>query len=82
VKEFKSKGWVNVAVSEKKGYVNGMAQPAILTLKKDGTVVESWAIVPSLVSTPPLIFSFFYIYFLSGDREGGEGEGEGIVVYG
>jgi hypothetical protein len=49
VKYFKSKGFVDVAITEKDGYEHGMAQPAILVLKKDETVLESWAIVPSLV---------------------------------
>jgi len=52
VRHFKGKGWVDVAISEKKGYEYGMAQPAILVLKSDpaDTVLESWAIVPGLVS--------------------------------
>lgn len=49
VKDFKSKGLVDVAITEKKGYEHGMAQPAVLVLKKDGTVLYSWAIVPALV---------------------------------
>lgn len=47
--EFKRRGWVDVAISEKKGYPHGMVQPAILVLKKNGEVLEQWAIVPSLV---------------------------------
>ena len=49
-------GTLNVAISEKKGYVNGMAQPAVLVVKRgEGTekqhVLERWAIVPSMVSS-------------------------------
>jgi peroxiredoxin len=56
----KQQGTLDVAISEKKGYVKGMAQPAVLVIKggngagmekgKDGEVLERWAIVPSLVS--------------------------------
>jgi peroxiredoxin len=48
-KYFKQKGLLDVAISEKKGYEHGMAQPAILVIKNDGTVLENWAIVPSMV---------------------------------
>jgi peroxiredoxin len=48
-KYFKDTNLVNVAISEKKGYEHGMAQPAILVIKTDGTVLEKWAIVPSMV---------------------------------
>lgn len=55
-----------MAVTEKGGYVKGVAQPAILVVKKDGEVLEQWAIRPSTVcgvkSLPtyqcPLSFSF------------------------
>jgi hypothetical protein len=50
-------GLVDIAISEKGGYVKGMAQPAVLVLRggKNGSgekaeVLERWAIVPSLVS--------------------------------
>ena len=56
-KFLKQQGTLDVAISEKKGYVKGMAQPAVLAVrygKGAGTekeeVLESWAIVPSLVS--------------------------------
>ncbi|KAH6662014.1 hypothetical protein B0J14DRAFT_310870 [Halenospora varia] len=49
-KEFKARGWIDVAITEKKGYAHGMAQPAVLVLKKDGTVLEKWAIVPSMMN--------------------------------
>ncbi|KAH7342475.1 hypothetical protein BKA65DRAFT_292349 [Rhexocercosporidium sp. MPI-PUGE-AT-0058] len=42
---------LEVAVSEKKGYVNGMAQPAVLVVKRDGgEVLEKWAIVPGIMN--------------------------------
>lgn len=47
--ELKNRGVLNVAISEKSGYPNGMAQPAVLLLKRDGTLLYQWAIVPSLV---------------------------------
>jgi hypothetical protein len=46
-KHFKEKGLLDVAISEKSGYEHGMAQPAVLVMKKDGTVLEKWEIVPS-----------------------------------
>ena len=49
VKYFKERDLLNVAITEKKGYEHGMAQPAILVIKNDGTVLEKWAIVPSTV---------------------------------
>jgi hypothetical protein len=49
-KELKRRGLVDVAISERKGYREGMAQPAIL-VGREGTgereVLERWAIVPS-----------------------------------
>ncbi|KAG4440334.1 hypothetical protein IFR05_004186 [Cadophora sp. M221] len=48
---FLREGWgLGVAVSEKKGYVNGMAQPAVLVVRREGEVLESWAIVPGLMN--------------------------------
>ena len=50
----KEKGWLDVAVSKKGGYDRGMAQPAVLVLRKKGQDVEvlySWAIVPGTVSS-------------------------------
>lgn len=41
---------LSVAISERKGYPHSMAQPAVIVLKKDGTVLYQWAIVPGLVS--------------------------------
>jgi peroxiredoxin len=49
VKELKQRGLLDVAISDRKGYEYGMAQPAVLVLGKDGTVLYSWAIVPSMV---------------------------------
>ena len=45
----KARNLVDVAISQKNGYDHGMAQPAVLVLKKDGTVLFSWAITPGLV---------------------------------
>jgi hypothetical protein len=53
LKELKKRGWADVAVTEKQGYEHGMAQPAVLVVKKGGEVLESWAIVPSMVSFSP-----------------------------
>ncbi|KAF7366098.1 AhpC-TSA domain-containing protein [Mycena venus] len=49
-KELNTRGLVSVAISEKNGYDHGMAQPALLVLKEDDTVLESWAIVPSTMN--------------------------------
>ncbi len=54
--ELKSKGLLDVAVSDSqlfrlRGYKHGLAQPALLAIKNDGSVLYRWAIVPSLVST-------------------------------
>ena len=48
--KLKDLGKVNVVISDKSGYPNGMAQPALLIMRKDGDVLYSWAIEPSLVS--------------------------------
>jgi hypothetical protein len=50
VKELKRRGLLDVAISDKKGYTHGMAQPAVLVLRKDETVLFKWAIVPAFVS--------------------------------
>jgi hypothetical protein len=49
VKELKRRGLLDVAITERKGYEYGVAQPAVLVIKKDGTALESWAIVPKMV---------------------------------
>ena len=49
--ELKRRGVIDVAVSEKKGYVKGMVQPAVLVGNKE-RVVYRWAIVPGVVSRP------------------------------
>lgn len=50
---------LEIAVSEKKGYENGMAQPGFLVLRGgkggdiitgEGAVLEKWAIVPSTMN--------------------------------
>ena len=49
--ELKRRFGLDVAISQKNGYPHGMAQPAILVLKNDGTVLYNWAIVPKTVSS-------------------------------
>ena len=49
-KELKRRGVLDVAISEKKGYPHGMAQPAILVGGKE-KIWYHWAIVPATVST-------------------------------
>lgn len=53
VKQLKKKGLVDVAIGNMRlrGYLHGMAQPAVLIAQQDGTVLYSWAIVPRLVSS-------------------------------
>jgi peroxiredoxin len=58
-KELKNRGTLDVAISTNgaawlRGYKHGMAQPALLVMKNDGTVLQRWAIVPSLVSSDRL----------------------------
>jgi hypothetical protein len=53
--DLKRRGLLDVAISDKSGYEHGMAQPAVLVMKKDGTVIYQWAIVPSLVRSLQLI---------------------------
>lgn len=48
VKELARRGIIDVAISEKKGYPHGMAQPAVLIGTKQ-KVVYKWAIVPAVV---------------------------------
>jgi hypothetical protein len=59
VKLVKQRYGLEVAVSEKKGYEHGMAQPAILVLRggkggeavgPESSVLEKWAIVPSAMN--------------------------------
>ena len=47
--ELRRRGLLDVAISPRGGYEHDMAQPAVLVLQKDGTVLYDWAIVPSLV---------------------------------
>jgi hypothetical protein len=61
-KELKRRGLVDVAISEKKGYKEGMAQPAVLVgrlrqmkggdgmMTEEREVLEKWAIVPSAMN--------------------------------
>jgi peroxiredoxin len=48
--ELKRRGKLSVAISSKAGYEHGMAQPAILVMQSDGTVLYDWAIVPSVMN--------------------------------
>lgn len=48
--ELKRRGTLNVAISDKAGYEHGMAQPAVLVMKNDGTVLYMWAIVPGVMN--------------------------------
>jgi hypothetical protein len=48
--ELKERVNLNVAISSKSGYEHGMAQPAILVLQNDGTVLFDWAIVPGMMN--------------------------------
>jgi peroxiredoxin len=48
--ELKRRGKLDVAISSKAGYEHGMAQPAILVMQSDGTVLYDWAIVPSVMN--------------------------------
>ena len=53
VDEMRKRGWVDVKLTKttKDGYAKGqMAQPAVLVLRHGGEVLESWAVIPSLVS--------------------------------
>ena len=54
-KELKRRGLLDVAISDKSGYEHGMAQPAVLVMKKDGTPLYQWAIVPSTVRSLQLV---------------------------
>ena len=75
---------LDVAVTEKGGYVKGVAQPAILVVKRDGEVLEQWAIKPSTVCgvkrpptyQSPFLFSFepghcrcFFFLWYAGGRD-------------
>ena len=48
-KELKRRDIIDVAISDHKGYLHGMAQPAVLIGNKD-KVIYRWAIVPGTVS--------------------------------
>lgn len=59
VRFVKEKYGLEIAVSEKKGYENGMAQPGVLVLRggkggdmsrEDTAILEKWAIVPSTMN--------------------------------
>ena len=48
--ELKKRGLIDLAISSKSGYPHGMSQPGILVVRKDESVLYSWAINPSLAS--------------------------------
>ena len=54
----REKGLLDVAITDKAGYAKGVAQPAILVVKRDGEVLEQWAIRPSTVcDLKPILIS-------------------------
>lgn len=50
VDHFAELKFVKATISRRDGYEYGMVQPAVLVLKNDGTVLESWAVRPGMVS--------------------------------
>jgi peroxiredoxin len=48
--EMKRREKLNVSISSKAGYEHGMAQPAILVMQSDGSVLYDWAIVPGVMN--------------------------------
>ncbi len=58
--ELKARDLLDVAISKKAGYPHGMAQPAVLVMRPDGSVLQQWAIVPGLVGYLPLPAFLFY----------------------
>ncbi len=50
VTSLREKSLIDVAITPKNGYPNGMIQPAFMVIKQNDTVVEKWAIQPSIVS--------------------------------
>jgi len=64
--ELKKRGLIDIAISKWNGYENGMAQPAILVVRRSPEigneeleVLESWAIVPSLMVSSVFSISFY-----------------------
>lgn len=55
-KELKARDLLNVAITEKAGYAHGMAQPAVLVLRKGGEKLFAWNIEPTMVSSSWLAF--------------------------
>ena len=67
----REKGLLDVAITEKGGYVKGVAQPAILVVKRDGEVLEQWAIKPSTVcDVEGLLIIFSPLSFEPGETFG------------
>jgi hypothetical protein len=48
--ELKRRGKLDVYISSTKGYEHGMAQPAIIVMESNGTVLFDWAIVPGVMN--------------------------------
>ena len=61
--QLRENGLLDVAITKKGGYDNGMAQPAVLVLKGKGSgeVLEQWAIVPGAVRYYPYFFFLFQL---------------------
>lgn len=67
--KMRERGSVDVAVTAKNGYPHGLAQPAILIIRKDGEVLYSWAIEPKtvcMVASPVFAWFFFWSEWVSG----------------
>ena len=65
-RELKRRGLIDVAISERKGYAEGMVQPGVLIGGNRVGVVYSWAIRPATVSffkPLPCDFPVFAVYF-------------------
>ena len=60
--ELKKRGLIDVAISNKGGYEHGMAQPAVLVIKKDGSILYKWSINPSYVSTSICLISLTMLW--------------------
>ncbi|KAI1329000.1 hypothetical protein F5Y16DRAFT_367146 [Xylariaceae sp. FL0255] len=48
--ELRLRKLLDVAITEKKGYPHGMAQPAFITHDSERKIYDSWAIVPSVMN--------------------------------
>ncbi|KAK4496643.1 hypothetical protein PRZ48_012625 [Zasmidium cellare] len=48
VNDLRRKTLIDLAITDRKGYPHGMVQPGVLVLGREGEVLYSWAIRPSL----------------------------------